>query len=70
MFFEYNNSIHDSVKLERKRILHKNFLFKELEDSINQSKINNSLFFDEDTLQVIEIKILNVEEYVVNNFSF
>ena len=72
MFFMYGNSIQDSVKLLRRRVLVKNFIEGSLLNSkpVVLSKLHDGLFFIEDSLQVVELRTVNVEDYVLENFSF
>lgn len=72
MFFMYGSSFQDSVKLSRHRLLVKNFLETSLLNSkpIVLSRLCDGLFFIEDSLQVVELRTVNVEDFVLENFSF
>lgn len=71
MFFMFGNSVQDSGKLSRQRFLVKNFLINHLNNSnpVILSKVND-LFFVEDSLQVVELRVVNVEDFIFENFSF
>ena len=68
MFFNFGSVVHDSEKLVRKRLLSKKLLLRSLEDSL--SYLEEDTFFDEDSLLVVELRVVNVEDYVLENFSF
>ncbi len=68
MFFNFGSVVHDSEKLARKRLLSKKLLLRSLEDSL--SYLEEDTFFDEDSLLVVELRVVNVEDYVLENFSF
>lgn len=72
MFFVYGSSFQDSKKLRRRRVLVNNFIegFLLSSEPVVLSRIHDGLFFVEDSLQVVELRTVNVEDYVLENFSF
>lgn len=71
MFFEISNTTQCSVKLIRKRLLVKNLLSKNISEGLQSlERINSDTYFEKSSFQVIELKIVSVEDYVQENFSF
>jgi hypothetical protein len=68
----FGNSFQDSGKLSKRRFLVKNFLISHLNNSnpVILSKVDDDLFFVEESLQVVELRVVNVEDFILENFSF
>lgn len=70
MFIEINNTIQDKIKLTRKRLIIKKYLQQKIQETLQETtKINKNTYYDEETLQIIQIKIINLETYQEKNFT-
>jgi len=72
MFIEINNTIQDTEKLSRKRLLLNKIIQQRVEEqlrSIGFIKLEEK-FYNEEALQIINLKTTNLEEYIEENFSF
>ena len=70
MFFEINNTIQDSEKLSRKRLLIKKYIQKRIEEEPTITKINQETYYCEESMQIIQLKNQDIEKYTKTNFSF
>ncbi|MCC7574152.1 hypothetical protein KO361_01010 [Candidatus Woesearchaeota archaeon] len=69
MFFEINNTVQDTNKLLRKRLLIKKNIQRILEEQPLLQRINKEEYYCEESMQIIKIKTQNIEEYTNNNFT-
>lgn len=72
MFIEINNTIQDTNKLERRRILIKKVLQQRIEEqllNLGFEKLEDK-YYNEETLQIINLKTTNLENYTEENFTF
>lgn len=70
MFFEINDVIYDSNKLQDKRLVAFNLVKDAVETSCIVEELDDNIFFIEESLLVVKLDFVGVEEFFATDFSF